>query len=109
MIGTILMFLGAIVALIGSLGLLRFPDVYTRTHAQTVINVGGSCVMILGICIEGFPFLTVKAFLIAIFIIITSPLGSHAITRAAYRSGIMPRKVVEDELRFREKSKRKRI
>jgi len=82
--------------LIGSLGIIRFPDVYNRLHAQTVTIVGGAILMIIGtglllLVLEGsgvFAPYTLKAFLIALFMFITSPVGSHAIARAAYKSGV---------------------
>lgn len=82
--------------LIGTLGIIRFPDVYNRLHAQTVTIVGGSILMILSagvllLVLEGsgvFAPFTLKALLIAIFMFITSPVSSHAIARAAYKSGV---------------------
>lgn len=97
MIGLILMFIGGIFAIIGSLGLVRFPDVYTRSHAQTVVNVGGVIFILLGVMIENFySLILVKALFLIIFIYVTSPVGTHAITKAAYLSGVKP-KAKKDE------------
>lgn len=91
MIGTILMFIGAAFAMIGSLGLIRFRDVYIRSHAQTVVNVGGFSVIMIGVMVESFfSAVFVKALFLIIFIFITSPVGTHAITKAAYLSGVNP-------------------
>ncbi len=92
MIGLILMFIGGIFAIIGSLGLVRFPDVYTRSHAQTVVNVGGVIFILVGVMIENFySLILVKALFLIIFIYVTSPVGTHAITKAAYLSGVKPK------------------
>lgn len=91
MIGLMLMFIGGIFSIIGSLGLVRFPDVYTRSHAQTVVNVGGVIFILLGVMIENFySLILVKALFLIIFIYVTSPVGTHAITKAAYLSGVKP-------------------
>jgi multicomponent Na+:H+ antiporter subunit G len=101
-IGLWIMALGGLVSVIGSLGLIRFPDVYTRSHAQTVVNVGGTCLILLGAAVFGFwSILTIKSLFLVFFIFMTAPVGVHAITRSAYRTGIKPRKLVEDELKLR--------
>ncbi|MCK5022688.1 MAG: monovalent cation/H+ antiporter subunit G [Candidatus Aenigmarchaeota archaeon] len=91
MIGIILMIIGGVFSIIGSIGLVRFPDVYTRSHAQTVVNVGGLCLILVGVMIDNFfSTIFVKALFIIIFIFVTSPVGTHAITKAAYLSGVKP-------------------
>ena len=100
-IGLVLMVAGGVISILGSVGLLRFPDVYTRSHAQTVVNVGGTCLILLGAAIYGFwSILTIKSLFLIFFIFMTAPVGVHAITRSAYRSGVKPKKLVEDEIRF---------
>ena len=92
MIGLVIMLIGGIISIIGSLGLVRFPDVYTRSHAQTVVNVGGVCLVLLGVMISTFySLLFVKSLFLIIFIFVTSPVGTHAITKAAYLSGVKPK------------------
>jgi len=71
------------------MGIVRFPDFYTRVHANTVVIVGGSILLILGAGISGgLDIFTVKAILIALFIFLTNPVGSHALARAAHKSGV---------------------
>jgi multicomponent Na+:H+ antiporter subunit G len=103
MIGLILIFAGSIISVIGAFGLIRFPDIYSRTHAQTVVNVGGTCLILIGVLFQA-PFLSLysaKSILLIIFIFLTSPAGTHAIARAAYKSGVKPRKLQEDELGYK--------
>ncbi len=101
MIGMFLIFLGSAISIIGAIGLIRFPDIYSRTHAQTVVNVGGTCLILLGVVFENpFSLYSVKSVLLIAFIFLTSPVGSHAIARAAYKSGVKP-KVQEDELGYK--------
>jgi len=98
LIGFVLLGIGAFCALVGSLGILRLPDVYNRIHAQTVCVVGGAILMLFGISlVEGVSPYTLKALLIALFLFLTNPVGSHAIARAAHKSGVKlwPRSVVD--------------
>lgn len=89
LISWIFLAIGAACSLIGAVGLIRFPDVYTRLHANTVVVVGGAIMLILGAVISTgpTPFL-LKGAVIAAFLFLTAPVGSHAIARAAHRSGI---------------------
>lgn len=103
-IGTVLVLVGGAFSVLGSLGLFRFPDVYTRSHAQTVVNVGGTCVMLLGVMFFSFfSPLFVKALFLVVFIFAASPVGTHAITRAAYVSGIRPRTGKDEWKRLKKK------
>ncbi|MFH1237165.1 MAG: monovalent cation/H(+) antiporter subunit G [Candidatus Aenigmatarchaeota archaeon] len=96
-IGIVIMLLGGVFAIIGALGLLRFPDVYARSHAQTVVTVAGTCLVLIGVMLDYYTTpLLVKCVFLIIFIFLTSPAGTHAITKAAYLSGVKP-KVKKDE------------
>ena len=88
--GMLLLCVGAACAIIGAMGILRFPDVYNRLHAQTVAIVGGAVLILLAVALlEGTNFaFSIKSVIIAIFIFITGPVGSHAIARAAHKSGV---------------------
>jgi len=97
--------IGGACALIGAMGILRFPDVYNRLHANTVVVVGGVIMTLLGVgLLMGLSTYSLKALLIAIFLFLTNPVGAHAIARAAHKSGIKlwPRSVV-DKLEEEEK------
>ena len=88
-IGNALMIIGAAFGIIGTLGIVRMPDVYNRIHAQTVCVVGGAIVALSGACIlEGFSAYTMKTLVIMLFLFVTNPVGSHAIARAAYKSKV---------------------
>jgi multicomponent Na+:H+ antiporter subunit G len=102
MIGLILMFVGSIFSIIGSIGLIRFPDVYTRSHAQTVVNVGGVVFILVGVMIDNFySLIFTKALFLIIFIYFTSPVGTHAITKAAYLSGVKPMSKKDEWKKYR--------
>jgi len=96
-----LMAVGTACATIGGIGIIRFPDVYNRLHANTVLVVGGAITLILGGAVFAHSWgLSVKALVIAGFLFLTNPVGAHAIARAAHRSGVkLWKRSVTDELR----------
>jgi multicomponent Na+:H+ antiporter subunit G len=80
---------GSFCALVGAVGIVRLPDVYNRLHAQTVVVVGGAMVSMLGSGIlGGVNLFTLKAIVIMLFVFLTAPVASHAIARAAHKSGV---------------------
>ena len=82
---------GVVALLIGSLGLLRLPDVYCRIHAVGMIDTAGAGFIILGIIIhEGFTLVSVKLVLIGVFLFFTSPIATHAVAQVAHKSGVVP-------------------
>jgi multicomponent Na+:H+ antiporter subunit G len=84
-----ILIVGAFCTLVGCIGLIRFPDVYNRIHAQTVAIIGGCILSLLGLCLyTGLSVYTLKAITIAAFLFLTNPISSHAIARAAHKSGV---------------------
>ena len=82
---------GVVALLIGSLGLLRLPDVYCRIHAVGMIDTAGASFIILGMIIhEGFSLVSVKLVLIGVFLFFTSPIATHAVAQVAHKSGLVP-------------------
>ncbi len=96
-----LLAIGAACALIGAMGIVRFPDVYNRIHANTVVVVGGVIVTLIGVSVlEGLSSYTLKILIIALFLFLTNPVSSHAIARAAHKSGVkLWRRSVVDKLK----------
>ncbi len=94
---------------LGVIGLLRFPDVYTRLHAATKATTFGSIFTSLAVVTYAFTNLFLNGntadlqlglhTLVAIAaLLLTNPVGAHAIARAAHRSGIKPVGAVVDKL-----------
>lgn len=74
---------------IGSLGLIRLPDFYSRTHATSKSDTLGLLLIIIGLIIyEGLNLNSAKLFLILLFIALSNPIGAHALARAAYETGL---------------------
>ena len=85
----LLLAIGSVCSIIGAIGIVRFPDFYNRVHADTVVVVGGAMLLMLGAGISGgLDIFTVKAIVIALFVFITNPVSSHALARAAHKSGV---------------------
>ena len=82
---------GSIFLVIGAIGMLRMPDVYTRMHAASVADMLGAGLLIVGMILQaGFTLLTLKLiFLLALFVF-TGPVVTHALAQAALHEDIDP-------------------
>lgn len=99
-ITTLLVAIGSVFMLIAAIGILRLPDFYTRMSAITKASTLGLGMVLLGISIH-FDQIGVfaKSFIIITFLLLTNPVGAHAISRAAYKQRIrLTGNTVIDEL-----------
>ncbi|WP_048090847.1 monovalent cation/H(+) antiporter subunit G [Geoglobus acetivorans] len=88
-VSALLMFSGVFFMIAGALGIIRFPDFYTRLHAAGKCDTLGEVLIILGFMVyEGFSFLSVKLLFLSFFILLANPVGTHALIRAAYLTGV---------------------
>lgn len=82
---------GSFFVLVGGVGLLRFPDFFTRLHAVGVTDTLGSWLMLAGLMLQsGLSQTTLKLALIGVIFLFTSPTGSHALAKAALHGGARP-------------------
>jgi multicomponent Na+:H+ antiporter subunit G len=80
---------GAVFLLVSCVGLLRLPDFYTRAHAVGKAETLGSMLILSGLALyNGAVLSSVKLLLILTIIAVTNPTATHALTRAAMRSGL---------------------
>ena len=86
-IGTVITGIGTIFLFLGSLGVLRLPDVYNRLQAGTKCTTLGAFLTIVGVGIMEPDWLP-KTLVIALFILITNPISNHALGRASRKSGV---------------------
>ena len=92
MIGGGLVILGTLLTLLGAVGVMRFPDVYTRIHAASLTDTGGATLVLLGLgLISGLTLETLKLASIWVFVMLTTPTAANALANAAYGSGHQPR------------------
>lgn len=91
LIGGLLCFLGAVLTLTGTVGVLRFPDFYTRLHAASVTDTAGAAFLLIGMAVLAPHWLVLtKLAAIGLFLFLTSPTASHAIANAAHVAGLEP-------------------
>ena len=82
---------GVAFSLIGGLGMLRLPDLFSRMHAAGMIDTLGIGLILIGLMLQGGGFLvTIKLVFILIFIFFTSPSATHALAKAALHGGVKP-------------------
>ncbi|MDD2386608.1 MAG: monovalent cation/H(+) antiporter subunit G [Bacteroidales bacterium] len=98
LIGAIIVLLGSIFLLLGSLGLVRMPDLFTRIQAGTKASTLGTMLTLVGI-IFITPNWTGKLIILILFVLITNPISSHVLARAAHFSKIkLSDKTIIDQL-----------
>jgi len=99
-VGSGLLILGAFIIASAAVGLVKLPDLYTRTSAIGTAAGLGIAVIIVGVVVLDFSFLNLLKGLIAIVAqLLTSPIGSFALARAGYLTGSRPTvTTVPDEL-----------
>lgn len=74
----ILVSAGLVFMLISLIGIIRLPDFYTRLHAQGIGDTLGALLIILGMmAASGFRVMSIKLFLVFVFIAVTNPLGTN--------------------------------
>lgn len=90
---SLLLLIGTFFILSSSIGIFRFPDVYTRLHAATKSPTLGSMCVLLATFLFLYgtqQIVSGKLLLAILFVFITSPIGSHLLSRAAHARGIKP-------------------
>jgi multicomponent Na+:H+ antiporter subunit G len=88
--------LGAFFTMVGGIGLLRMPDLYTRMHAVSVIDSLGIGLTLLGLALQsGLSLVTLKLLFLLGLVFFTWPVVTHALAQASLHAGIEP-KLAED-------------
>ncbi|PKN73865.1 MAG: cation:proton antiporter [Candidatus Cloacimonetes bacterium HGW-Cloacimonetes-3] len=87
LIASLITLLGALFLFLGSMGVLRMPDVYNRMQAGTKATTMGSMLSLIGVGIATPEWLP-KLIILILFILFTNPISSHALARAAHFAGI---------------------
>ncbi len=82
---------GAFFTIVGAFGMWRFPDFWARLHAASISDSGGMILLLAGMAVQaGLTLVTVKLFIIGVFLFITGPTATHAVANAALTSGLRP-------------------
>ena len=92
--------LGLFFMLVGTIGILRMPDVYTRLHAAGMTDTMGAGFLLLGMALytveemvhghTSYWTVLVRLVLVYAFLLFTSPIATHALARAGLAGGVEP-------------------
>jgi multicomponent Na+:H+ antiporter subunit G len=101
---SIFIIIGTFFIISSTIGILRFPDLYTRLHAASKSGTLGVASILIGSFLYFLYYehiLSGKLLLGIVFVLLTAPVASHMLARAAYRSGVpMWEKSVQDDLQI---------
>ncbi len=86
-----LMLAGAFFCLLGSIGMHRFPDFYSRLHAAGITDTLGTILLLTGLAMQADAGDALKLLLVFSFLFFTSPVAAHSLANAAIKSGDKPR------------------
>ncbi|GJL66313.1 MAG: hypothetical protein NPIRA05_12840 [Nitrospirales bacterium] len=87
----ILILTGLFFLIVAAIGVVRLPDVFTRSHAVSITDSLGAFLMLMGIAVhEGFSLNILKIFAVLILLYLQNPVIAHATIRAALRAGLKP-------------------
>ncbi|MFN3212544.1 MAG: monovalent cation/H(+) antiporter subunit G [Henriciella sp.] len=90
-LGSALLLAGALLAVIGTIGVLRFPDFYSRLHAASVTDTAAATLALVGMALLAPSFAVVfKLAVVWLFLFLTGPTSSHALANAAHTAGLQP-------------------
>jgi multicomponent Na+:H+ antiporter subunit G len=91
---------GLFFMLVGTFGVLRMPDVYTRLHAAGMTDTMGAGFLLLGMGLQTvidmmhgestYWLVLVRLVLVYAFLLATSPIATHALARAGIAGGVQP-------------------
>lgn len=88
-ISGVLMVAGALLVLSGAIGLLRFPDFYTRVHAAGITDTAGAGLILIGLLLQADGWsVVVRLLMIIVFLALSSPTAAHLLANAARRDGV---------------------
>tara|TARA_R110002110_G_scaffold70292_2_gene188764 strand:- start:129 stop:479 length:351 start_codon:yes stop_codon:yes gene_type:complete len=90
-LGSALLIVGAASVLIGGIGVMRMPDLYSRMHASSLTDTMATLALFSGMILHsGFTLATAKLLAIMVFLLLTGPTATYALANAAYTSGLKP-------------------
>jgi len=90
-LSSVLIYIGLVLMLIGSVGIARMPDIYARLQASGVSDTVGVVLILIGFLVRnGFRFSDSFLGLMVIFFFITGPIVAHSIAKSAFLSKVEP-------------------
>ena len=89
-LASFLLLAGALISLLGAIGLVRLPDSYSRMHAASKAGVLGAVLVLSGVAAASNAEIALEVLLGVLVLLASAPLAAHLLSRAAYRAGIRP-------------------
>ncbi len=90
-VGAVLMILGALFGVLAAIGVLRLPDLYTRMHAASKAGAVGGGLLLLAVAVfSGAAPIVMRSILGILFLLLTTPISAHLLSRAALKAGQQP-------------------
>jgi multicomponent Na+:H+ antiporter subunit G len=91
LLGMAFMIAGLFFMLVAAVGMLRLPDVFTRSHAAGLTDSVGALLLLTGLALyQGFSANLVRVLIVLALLYLLNPVITHATVRAALRAGIKP-------------------
>ncbi len=81
-----------------AVGMIRFPDLYTRLHAATKCLIAGGISVLIGCIVQGgINFDSLKLIVIILFLLLTNPIATHVIARLSTNFDLVPKTISEND------------
>jgi multicomponent Na+:H+ antiporter subunit G len=81
--------IGLFFLVVGSIGMLRLPNVFVRAHALSLTDSLGAILVLAGLAVyQGFNMNFLKIMIVLVLVMLLNPVIAHATIRAAHRSGL---------------------
>lgn len=95
----VLLLAGGAIAITAGVGLNRFPDVFARMHAASMLDTLGAACILVGLILQATSIvIAIKLLLVLVFLAITTTTAGHALVKSALASGELPRDVKGEPL-----------
>lgn len=90
-VAAVLLLIGSAFCALAALGILRFPDVYTRLHAASKAGPLGAGLILLAVAFASNDWsVALRAMIGLVFLMLTAPVSAHLLARSALRTGVQP-------------------
>jgi len=87
----ILLVSGGVVSIVAGIGLVRFPGLYSRMHAASMIDTLGAGCVLLGLILQaGVGVIGFKLLLVFVLLTFTTTTAGHALAKSALATGLLP-------------------
>jgi multicomponent Na+:H+ antiporter subunit G len=87
----VLLTLGGVIGVLAGIGVLRFPDIFTRMHASSMLESLGAFCVLLGLALQAGPsVIAAKLVVLYVFLLLTAATAGHALAKSTFAAGVQP-------------------